>query len=65
MAENKTKQSKASVAVFLNAIDDKRKKADTKKVAAMMRKRYNLMLAIDERHYKIQAARRHAPDRGD
>jgi len=38
MADNKTKPSKASVAAFLNAIDDKRKKADVKKVAAMMRK---------------------------
>jgi len=38
MAENKTRASKASVAAFLNAIDDKRKKADAKKVAAMMRR---------------------------
>lgn len=38
MAENKTRESKASVAAFLNAIDDPRKRADAKKVAAMMRK---------------------------
>jgi len=38
MAENKTRETKASVAAFLNAIDDKRKRADAKKVAAMMRK---------------------------
>jgi hypothetical protein len=38
MAENKTKENKASVAAFLNAVDDKRKRSDCKKVAAMMRK---------------------------
>ena len=37
MAENKTKENKQSVAAFLNAIEDKRRKADAKKVAAMMR----------------------------
>lgn len=38
MAENKTKRNKASVAAFLDAIEDKQKRADAKKVAAMMRK---------------------------
>jgi len=38
MAEPKTKKSKASVAAFLNAIEDKQKKSDAKKIAAMMRK---------------------------
>ena len=38
MAANKTKETKASVASFLNAIEDKRKRSDAKKVAAMMRK---------------------------
>ena len=38
MAENKTKETKASVASFLNAIEDTSKRADAKKVAAMMRK---------------------------
>lgn len=38
MAENKTKETKESVAAYLNSIEDKRKRADAKKVAAMMRK---------------------------
>jgi len=38
MAENKTQQTKASVAAFLNAIDNKQKRSDCKKIAAMMRK---------------------------
>ena len=38
MAKNKTQPNKASVAAFLNAIDDKGRRADAKKVAAMMRK---------------------------
>ena len=38
MAENKTKLSNASVAAFLNAIEDKRKRTDARKLAAMMRK---------------------------
>lgn len=38
MAENKTKPSKKSVTAFINGIDDKQKRADVKKVAAMMRK---------------------------
>ncbi len=38
MAENKTKATKASVTEFINAIDDKEKRADARKVAAMMRK---------------------------
>ena len=37
MAENKTKSTKASVAAFLNAIEDKEKRRDSKKIAAMMR----------------------------
>lgn len=37
MAELKTKQNKASVSAFLNAIDDKQKRADAKKIASMMR----------------------------
>lgn len=37
MAELKTKPTKASVADFVNAIEDKQKRADAKKVAAMMR----------------------------
>ena len=38
MAENKTRPTKVSVTAFLNAIEDKRKRADAKKVAAMMRR---------------------------
>ena len=38
MAENKTKASKASVTDFINSIDDKQMRADTRKVAAMMRR---------------------------
>ena len=38
MAENKTKATGASVTAFINSIDDKQKRADARKVAAMMRK---------------------------
>jgi len=38
MAELKTKKNNASVAAFLNMIDDKQKRSDAKKVAALMRK---------------------------
>jgi hypothetical protein len=38
MAENKTKPTKKSVTAFINGIDDKKKRADVKTVAAMMRK---------------------------
>ena len=38
MAENKTKATSASVTAFINSIDDKQKRADARKVAAMMRK---------------------------
>ncbi|MDJ0941378.1 MAG: DUF1801 domain-containing protein [Woeseiaceae bacterium] len=37
MAELKTKPTRASVTAFMNAIDDRQKKADARKVAAMMR----------------------------
>ncbi len=38
MAENKTKVTKTSVAQYLNAIENPQRRADAKKVAAMMRK---------------------------
>ena len=38
MAENKTKPTKQSVTAFVNGIDDAQKRADIKKVAAMMRR---------------------------
>ncbi|MCP5092520.1 MAG: DUF1801 domain-containing protein, partial [Gammaproteobacteria bacterium] len=37
MAENKTKPSKVSVTAFMNSIEDKQKRLDARKVAAMMR----------------------------
>jgi hypothetical protein len=37
MAELKTKKTKASVAAFLNAVEDKKKRADCKVIAKMMR----------------------------
>jgi hypothetical protein len=37
MAELKTKENKASVTAFVNAIDDRRKRADCKTIARMMR----------------------------
>lgn len=38
MPENKTKATKASVTEFINTIEDRQKRADARKVAAMMRK---------------------------
>lgn len=38
MAENKTKATKASVTEFMNSIEDPQKRADARKVAAMMRR---------------------------
>ena len=38
MAENKTRATKASVTAFIKAIDDPVRRADVRKVAAMMRK---------------------------
>jgi hypothetical protein len=38
MAENKTQPTKKSVTEFVNGIEDKQRRADVKKVAAMMRK---------------------------
>jgi len=38
VAENKTKPGKASVTAYINGIEDKQKRSDVKKVAAMMRK---------------------------
>lgn len=38
MAENKTKPTKASITAFLNSVEDDQKRADCRKVAAMMRK---------------------------
>lgn len=38
MVENKTKATRASVTAFINSIEDKQKRADVRKVAAMMRR---------------------------
>ena len=38
MAENKTKPTKAGVTAFLNSVEDRQKRADCRKVAAMMRR---------------------------
>ena len=38
MSENKTKPTTQSVTAFINAIEDKGRRADVKKVAAMMRR---------------------------
>jgi len=37
MADNKTKPGRASVTAFINGIEDREKRSDAKKVAAMMR----------------------------
>jgi hypothetical protein len=38
MAELKTKPTRASVATFINSVDEPQRRADSRKVAAMMRK---------------------------
>lgn len=38
MAENKTKATKASVTEFMNSIEDPQRRADARKLAAMMRR---------------------------
>lgn len=65
MAENKTKKNKVSVASFLNAVEDPRKRSDAKKIAAMMRratgKRARMwgssIVGYGEYHYKYGSGR--------
>lgn len=65
MAENKTKATKRSVAAFLNAIENKRMRADAKKVATMMRKATGSrakmwgasIVGFDSYHYKYASGR--------
>ena len=65
MAENKTKATKASVTAFMNAIEDRQKRADARKVAAMMRratcKRARMwgpsIVGYGTYHYKYQSGR--------
>lgn len=65
MAENKTKPTKASVAAFINSIEDKQKRRDVRKVAAMMRaatgSRARMwganIVGFGEYHYKYASGR--------
>lgn len=65
MAENKTKPTKLSVRTFVNSIEDKQKRADAKKVAAMMRKATgararmwgNSIVGYGQYHYKYASGR--------
>ncbi len=65
MAENKTKPTKVSVTAFINGIEDKQKRADAKKVAAIMRrvtgKRAKMwgtsIVGYGEYHYKYATGR--------
>lgn len=65
MAENKTKLTKLSVAAFINGIDDKEKRADVKRVAAMMQKVTGSKAAMwgtnivgyGQYHYKYESGR--------
>ncbi|MDH4054863.1 MAG: DUF1801 domain-containing protein [Gammaproteobacteria bacterium] len=64
-AENKTKATKQSVATFLNGIDDKDKRADAKKVAAIMQKVTgekaamwgSSIVGFGQYHYKYESGR--------
>jgi len=65
MSENKTKPGKQSVAKFLHAIENKQRRDDAKKVAAMMRratgKRATLwgtsIVGFGKYHYKYDSGR--------
>lgn len=65
MAENKTKPTKQSVTAFVNSIDDDQKRADVKKVAAMMRRATGARAAMwgssivgyGRYHYKYESGR--------
>lgn len=65
MAENKTKETKASVASFMSAIEDPRKRSDAKKVATMMRKATgkrakmwgSSIVGYGKYHYKYESGR--------
>jgi len=63
MAELKTKENKASVSEFLAAIDDRRKRADCKVIAKMMREATgkrakmwgNTIVGFDKYDYKYES----------
>jgi len=65
MAENKKKPTAQSVTAFVNGIDDKQKRADVKKVAAMMRKATGArakmwgpsIVGYGQYHYKYESGR--------
>lgn len=65
MAENKTKPTKSSVTDFVNGVEDKQKRADAKRVAAMMRKATGSrakmwganIVGFGEYHYKYGSGR--------
>ena len=65
MAENKTAPTKLSVTAFINSIDDKQKRADVKKVAALMRKATGArakmwganIVGFGQYHYKYDSGR--------
>lgn len=65
MAENKTKPNKASVAAFVNGIENKQMRLDARKVAAMMRKSTGSrakmwganIVGFGEYHYKYDSGR--------
>ena len=65
MAENKTKPTRARVSDFVDSIDNAKRRADTKKVLAMMRratgKRATMwgpsMVGFGKYHYKYESGR--------
>ena len=65
MAENKTKPTNASVAAFINSIEDRQTRADLKIVSAMMRKATGAnakmwgarMVGFGQYHYKYDSGR--------
>ena len=65
MAENKTKPTRMSVTEFINSIDDKDRRSDVKKVAAMMRRATGKkakmwgpsIVGFGEYHYKYDSGR--------
>ena len=65
MAENKTKPTKLSATAFLKSVEDRQKRADCRKVAAMMRratgKRAKMwgpsMVGFGTYHYKYESGR--------
>jgi hypothetical protein len=65
MAENKTKPTNQSVAAFINDNEDKQKRADMKKIAAMMRRATGKRAAMwgsgivgyGQYHYKYASGR--------